>query len=101
MYCIKGYIVNLLYRLGKSNTRMLFTKVFMYDFKGGSKRHFSHLFELHHFFLVLSFLAFIYVWNIMSFGGRESLLQLKRKKQFHISLLSYTLEEVSEANENK
>lgn len=76
---------HLLYRPGEPNTRRLFTRVFMCAFQGGSKRYFSHLLELLFFFFFrLSFLAFIQIWNMMSFGRTESLLQLKRKNRFHI-----------------
>lgn len=58
-------------------------------------------FYLNHLFFLWSFLAFIHVWNMMSFGWKESLLQLKRKSWVSCITLPWRLEDMSEANGNK
>lgn len=58
-------------------------------------------FYLNHLFFWWSFLAFIHVWNMMSFGWNESLLPLKRKKSVSCLALPCKLEDMSEANRNK
>lgn len=58
-------------------------------------------FYLNHLFFRWSFLAFIRVWNMMSFGWKESLLQLKRKKSVSCITLPCRLEDMSEGIGNK